>query len=274
MKFIFIFISFIFIFQTIETFGQCLGKKFVIEKNIWAKSPLQGLETRDVNIYFSDNSISRLYAVRLSVPNFNSSIYLQKNKNLLINASKLVKRLDAAIVVNAGFYDQNYRPMGFFRTNTKTYNSRILYKGSSRSLHFSALLHFDKKENRIMIVHRDFFDKTIPGDVLQAGPYLFRNGKPLKGLEKYREFNRPDRRTVVCILKDGTIVILVSQANDRGISWCELQKLFIHSDIGFSVKDAINLDGGSSSQLSIHSGKFKKDIYGRPVPAFIVFYKK
>ena len=272
--FIFIFIILIFIFQTKETFGQCLGKKFVIEKNIWVKSPLRGLETREVNIFFSDDSISRLYAVRLSSLDFNSSIYLQKNKNFLINASELIKRLGATIIVNAGFYDQNYRPMGFFRTKRKTYNSRILYKGSSRSLHFGALLHLDRKENRIMIFHRDFFDKTIPGDVLQAGPYLFRNGKPLKGLKKYREFNRPNRRTVVCILKDGAIVILVSQANGRGISWCELQKIFNHSDIGFSVKDAINLDGGSSSQLSVHSKKFKKDIYGRPVPAFIVFYKK
>ena len=44
--------------------------------------------------------------------------------------------------------------------------------------------------------------------------------------------------------------------------------------IGFSVIDAINLDGGSSSQLSINSEKFKKNIYGRSVPAFIVFYKR
>ena len=108
---------------------------------------------------------------------------------------------------------------------------------------------------------------------MQAGPYLFKNGRPVKGLRKYREFNRADRRTVVSILKDRTIVILVNQENDRGVSWCELQKLFTNSKIGFSVKDAINLDGGASSQLSIRSANFKKNIFGRPVPAFVVFYE-
>ena len=271
--FIFIFIHFTFVFYSQEIFGTCLGKSFVVEKNIWTKSPLVNLETREIKIFFSDSSISRLYAVRLSPSNFRSRIYLQKDKNLLMNSSKLIKRLNATVIINAGFYDRNYRPMGFFRSGTKTYNSRILFKGSRRSLHFGALLHFHKQTNRIQIYHRDFFNKTIPGDALQAGPYLFKNGRPVKGLRKYREFNRADRRTVVSILKDRTIVILVNQENDRGVSWCELQKLFTNSKIGFSVKDAINLDGGASSQLSIRSANFKKNIFGRPVPAFVVFYK-
>jgi len=278
MKFFFIFAlsSLVFIFQTEEIFGQCFDKRFVIKKNKWTKNLLKGFETSEVKILFSDDSIARLYAVRFTTSNFKSSIYLQKNKNLLINASKLAKKLDASIIINAGFYDHNYRPMGYFRSNGKTYNSRILLKGTRRSLHFGALLHIDKKTNRIMIHDRDSFNENIPGDVLQAGPFLFRKGKPVKGLRKYREFNRADRRTVLCISKEGAIVILVSESSDRGISWCELQKLFAQSRVGlgFYVKDAINLDGGSSTQLSINFRKFKRDIYGRPVPAFVVFHKK
>ena len=274
MKFFFIFIIFFIMFHTKETFARCFEKELVIEKNMWIKSHLGKLETREIKILFPDMSFSRLYAVRFSTNNFRPQIYLQKNKNLMINASELVKRLNATIIINAGFYDHNYRPMGFFRSGNKTFNSRVLFKGTRRSLHFGALLHINKKTNHIMIYHRDFFRKTIPGDVLQAGPYLFKNGKPVKGLNKYREFNRANRRTVVSILKDRKIVVLVSQENDRGVSWCELQKIFAHENIGFSVIDAINLDGGSSSQLSINSGIFKKNIYGRSVPAFIVFYDK
>jgi len=276
MKFIFIFIliHFLLISFTEKTFARCFEKDLIIEKKNWTKSLLGNLETREIKILFPDLSISRLYAVRLSTANFRSQIYLQKNKDSMINASELVKRLNATIIINAGFYDHNYRPMGFFRSDNKTYNSRVLFKGSRRLLHFGALLHIDKKTNRITIHHRDYFKKTIPGDVLQAGPYLFKNGKPIKGLKKYREFNRANRRTIVSISKDRMIVILVSQENDRGVSWCELQQIFAHENVGFSVIDAINLDGGSSSQLSINSEKFKKNIYGRSVPAFIVFYKR
>ena len=131
--FIFIFIHFTFVFYSQEIFGTCLGKSFVVEKNIWTKSPLVNLETREIKIFFSDSSISRLYAVRLSTSNFRSRIYLQKNKNLLMNSSKLIKRLNATVIINAGFYNRNYRPMGFFRSGTKTYNSRILFKPTKAS---------------------------------------------------------------------------------------------------------------------------------------------
>ena len=57
----------------------------VVEKNIWTKSPLRNLETREIKILFSDSSISRLYAVRLSPSNFRSRIYLQKDKNFSLS---------------------------------------------------------------------------------------------------------------------------------------------------------------------------------------------
>ena len=86
--FIFIFIHFTFVFYSQEIFGTCLGKSFVVEKNIWTKSPLVNLETREIKIFFSDSSISRLYAVRLSPSNFRSRIYLQKELMTSMKASK------------------------------------------------------------------------------------------------------------------------------------------------------------------------------------------
>ena len=146
MKFIFIFIliHFLLISFTEKTFARCFEKDLIIEKKNCTKSLLGNLETREIKILFPDLSISRLYAVRLSTANFRSQIYLQKNKDSMINASELVKRLNATIIINAGFYNHNYRPMGFFRRDNKTYNSLFLFKGSRRLLHFGDLLHIDK----------------------------------------------------------------------------------------------------------------------------------
>ena len=68
---------------------------------------------------------------------------------------------------------------------------------------------------------------------------------------------------------EGRLVVLVSEAETRGISWCELQAYLVlpESEGGLGVRDAMNLDGGSSSQLWVRGAI---EIPGRAAPTYII----
>ena len=94
-------------------------------------------------------------------------------------------------------------------------------------------------------------------------------GEPVQGLSRYREYLRASRRTVVGLDAKGRLVVLVSETETRGISWCELQEFLVlpESKGGLGIRDAMNLDGGSSSQLWVRGGM---EVPGRPAPTYIV----
>ena len=96
-----------------------------------------------------------------------------------------------------------------------------------------------------------------------------KNGKPVQGLVRYREYLRATRRTVVGLDVQGRLVVLVSENETRGISWCELQEYLVlpESKGGLGIRDAMNLDGGSSSQLWVRGSN---GIPGRPAPTYVI----
>ncbi len=259
----------------VKAFGadeSCSSNIRADKENQWKKLS-QGLEVRDFNIRIGKGSSSMMAGVRLDPNQFRIHLHWQTNKGFFApGIRQLAKKMKAVVVLNAGYFDEKGRPLGYFKSGDKVYNSRLLFRGRRRALHLGAVFYVLKKSGKAGIVTREAFNSEGVQEAFQAGPYLVRKGKPDPGLDAYREFRRPDRRTILAIGKDGRLIFLVSEEVGRGISWCELQHFLTRpvSKGGLDAAEAMNLDGGSSSQLYVEGNKPSRQMKGRIVPALIV----
>ncbi len=233
----------------------------------------KGMEVRKIRILLDGGKSAGMTAVRIDPEPFNIRLRWQTEGRFPSATARQIARLTkAAIVVNAGYFDENRRPLGYFRSKKKLFNSRLLFRGRKRALHLGAVFYVMKNSGKVGMATREDFDSRGVREAFQAGPYLVRNGRPDPGLDAYREFHRADRRTVLAIEKGGRLIFMVSEEIGRGISWCELQSFLPRPrvDGGMEVVESMNLDGGSSSQLYVKGGDQTFYLSGRIVPALIL----
>ncbi|MDP7385647.1 MAG: phosphodiester glycosidase family protein, partial [Nitrospinota bacterium] len=213
-----------------------------------------GLEVKDYRFLFTDESSARMTAVRVDLEVFRVRLRWLANGALKFStADVLGQDLQIGVLANAGYFDENGRPLGFFLSGGKTYNRRLLFRGKKLALHLGAVFSVRAGTEKVGIATREEFELGAEAEGFQAGPLLVRAGMPTAGLEGYREFRRPDQRTVIALGRRGRLLVLVSEETGGGISWCELQVVLSRSERegGLGIETAMNLDGGSSSQLFI-----------------------
>ena len=233
----------------------------------------KGMEVRKIRILLDDDQSAGMTAVRIDPQLFNIRLRWQTHGRFPTATARQIARLTkAAVVVNAGYFDENGRPLGYFRSEKKLFNSSLLFRGRKRALHLGVVFYVMKNSGKVGMATREDFDSRGVREAFQAGPYLVRDGRPDPGLDAYREFRRADRRTVLALDKRGRLIFLVSKEIGRGISWCELQSFLPRSrvDGGMEVVESMNLDGGSSSQLYVKGDDQTFYLSGRIVPALLL----
>lgn len=181
-------------------------------------------------------------------------IDLSKNRLALVTAKKLAlnnasadqfaEHSKALLSINGGFFDHEFKPLGLRITNKKLQNpiKRISWWGI-----------FYIKNNRPYVSNiRNFNDDGTIDFAVQSGPRLL-----IKGRIPSLKQGIADR-TALGITADGKVIILVS--TNAGMSTRELAQLMKSPPL--ACTDAINLDGGSSSQLYAHIDSFKLNVHG------------
>lgn len=140
--------------------------------------------------------------------------------------------------VNANFYDTNNNPLGV-----------VLNKGitSSRIHQGGGLLTgiFQIKQNLPSIIHRSKFQSAGVDLAVQSGPRLIEDGQPLK----IKHPHKTSRRSCIATTRDNKVIIIATKNRLPGVSLLGVQKILLRKDL--NIKDALNLDGGGSSQLYI-----------------------
>ena len=251
--------------------SDCPLKGHPVGDGRWKRRQSLPLDTRDVRIRFENGTTARMKAVRLRHQDFEIRLHWRDKSDWFVpvDFGALAEKLGAAVILNAGYYDEKGRPMGYFRSGGKVFNSLVLHRGRKTFLHYGALFAVEQNDGRPQIVSRENFEDSGVSEAFQAGPLLVMDGKPVQGLSRYREYLRASRRTVVGLDAEDRLVVLVSEAETRGISWCELQAFLVlpESKGGLGVRDAMNLDGGSSSQLWVRGAI---EIPGRAAPTYII----
>lgn len=169
-----------------------------------------------------------------------------------LDAAKWLKREKARVAINGGYFDGRGRPMGL----------RVSQGRQSSPLRRADQGVFWTEKGRARITHvRDYDRRSAPIEALQCGPRLVVAGKTtdLKP--------QSSRRSGVGIDGRGRVVLAVA---DGALSLRDWARVWAARD-GLGCRDALNLDGGPSTQIAFNSTKNWTNIEGGwPVPDALV----
>lgn len=155
------------------------------------------------------------------------------------SAHDFARHTHALIAINGGFFDKDYHPLGLRINNQHQHNplKQISWWGifyiKNQTAHLSSLREYKHDLNV------DF--------AVQTGPRLLVNGKIMPLKQGFAE------RTALGITKDGQVIILVTE--NTPMNTTNLASILKTPPL--NCIDALNLDGGSSTQLYAHIGSFK-----------------
>lgn len=163
------------------------------------------------------------------------------------------KRMSSTVVANGGFFDTDGRTLGL----------RIARGKQIAPLRKADWGVFYVSPKGARIVHtRDWARwsqrvKARVREAVQCGPRLVVDGQVLDLKPQWA------RRTGLGVMRDGRIVLAVTEDEMSFAAWAAL---WARRD-GLNCRDALNLDGGGSTQIAIRASKASYDVNGAwPVP--------
>lgn len=210
----------------------------------WRRLP-NGLQTRDLHRKSRAMSVS-IRAFRAPASSFRVA------GNHYLNAANWLRQTRARVVVNGGYFDGNGRPMGL-RQGKNT---------ASNTLRRADWGVFWIKNGVAHVSHtRDFSASNHPDEAIQCGPRLVVNGKPTDLKPQWA------RRTGVGIDRSGRVVLAVSDGELSLEEWAQLWA----SPSGLNCPNALNMDGGPSTQLAVAGAGDLNIEGGWPVPDVLAF---
>lgn len=203
-----------------------------------------GIEYQDLDASFL-TPWSHIHAFRINLKN---------NELALVSASDLSRQYaaidefaqfsKALLAINGGFFDSNYKPLGLriHKKNLRSPIKRISWWG----------IFYIKNEKAYLSNISQFNPSSQIDFAIQSGPRLLINNRipPLKP--------RRAERSALGITHDGQIIILVT--DNMPLSTTELAQVMKAAPL--NCENALNLDGGSSSQLRAQIGSFQLDVHG------------
>jgi len=162
------------------------------------------------------------------------------------------KDLKALAVINGGFFDEDGKSLGL----------RVVNNKKTRPIHDANWGVFYIRKGRANILHTRDFKRTFTSlrliqQAVQSGPRLVVDGKTtdLKP--------QTARRSGIGVQRDGKVIIAIA---DGGLPFDNWARLWAQRD-GLNCLDALNLDGGGSTALSLRTSKKTMDVSGAwPVP--------
>ncbi len=212
---------------------------------------------------FPHNSLAQIHVFKIQLSKYKIKLFFAKENNLdSTYVSELGKMSHALIAINGGFFSPELKPLGL-RIQNGVIKSPI--KGTS----WWGVFMINQQNKASINAKRKFRNSRNIKYALQAGPRLIINGV----IPKLKPGN--SERTALGITKSGDIIILVTQ--NSPISTLQLANIMKDSSQngGLDCVNALNLDGGSSSQLYANIGQFKLSVPSiRGVADVIVVQRK
>jgi hypothetical protein len=180
------------------------------------------------------------------------------------DAKTLAQRSGAIATINANYFDDKGKPLAFLKTSTEEINRNV-----SRHALYTGV--FGVHDSTPFIVHRDDFHLTRAQEAVQSGPLLLNGGEAVQAMPNSGRYSR---RAVIGIDKQQRLLVGVTDTVLGGLSFAELQELFINPQWQLDTPDLLNLDGGGSAQLYIKTTAHEEFISGTSeVPVVIGFFK-
>lgn len=165
-------------------------------------------------------------------------------------ASQICKLAKAFFCINASFFDENNKPLGLLKTRGLVL--QVPHTGGNTLTGI-----FGKTKDGFFISGRKNASLRTALEAIQAGPRLLSKGEVVEGVKPLSS----RKQSGVCVLKDGDALFYVVRSGFWGTSlnWL-LEQL---KNLG--CVDALNLDGGGSSQLYLEDQLNIEGDYSVPI---------
>jgi uncharacterized protein YigE (DUF2233 family) len=179
-------------------------------------------------------------------------------------AKAVVTESDSIAAINANFFGTDLQALGLIISNSKQLHG---IQSGGRTL--TGIFYIESGIPKI--VHRESFKSTSEvSQAIQAGPRLISDRKSV-----FIPEDHSTRRSAVGIDGKGNVLLVTSKDRFPGLMLKELQQFLMGKEL--DLVDAVNLDGGGSSQLFIAGTKNSEEVFvsgGDNVPVFLVVEKK
>jgi exopolysaccharide biosynthesis protein len=207
-----------------------------------------------------------IYMVKINPLKYKISLY--HNKGITVEDIKKDRKVIAAI--NGGFFapGENFSPIGLLMSKGKKINPLTDYWDYSGVFYITSA-----QSDPYGICKKESFYDTDVTEAIQSFPILVWNGSVYKEYKDREEASR----SAIAIDKDGNILLIATESTiSGGLTLNEFA--FAINSMNWNCQKALNLDGGSSTQmyvkdlLTLHS---TAGIIGQDkVSNFIVFSEK
>jgi len=196
-----------------------------------------GLDYQEIPL---ENSGTTLHVLRIDLNHFTiKPIVVGSAGSTALTVKEMAGKAGAVAVINANFFDPDKKPLGLVLRDGKILN------GFHATSWWASLL---IKGNQARIT-KVFEKSKLSGyeQGIQAGPRLIVGGAPPK-LKK-----EASPKSAIGIDKKGRVVLAATLGR---VEISELAELLARpqSQGGLGLTQALNLDGGSSTQFFLHSG--------------------
>lgn len=221
---------------------------FLLTNNLFADEGWQtlapGMLYRDLNGGLL-NPWSHIHVFKISPKSHAFSLIMAKDfSKKRASAEEFARRAKGLLAVNGGFFDNQYQPLGLRISNYEK-------KNALKTISWWGVFYIKNHQAYIRSL-RDFHPGKNIEFAIQSGPRLLVDGEPLALKPGIAE------RSALGIDKDKEVIILVTE--NAAMTTAELAKQMQEAPLFCS--DAINLDGGSSTQLYAEIEDFSRHIYG------------
>lgn len=212
----------------------------VLASSGWQKLA-PGIEYQDLE----NNFWSHIHAFRIDLKNNQLSLIMAQDLSLnQASIDTYAQRTKALITVNGGFFDHHYHPLGL----------RIDDKKQKNPIKFISWwgIFYIKNQKPYITNTKHVAPLNQIELAIQSGPRLLIDGK-IPALKPGQ-----DERSALGITSDGRVIVLVTE--NRLMSTTELAELMKAPSL--NCKNALNLDGGSSSQIHAQIHQFQLNVPG------------
>jgi uncharacterized protein YigE (DUF2233 family) len=198
---------------------------------------------------------SQLHVFKISLDKFQLSIAMAKEYSQKTSAvSQLAHLSHALIAINGGFFNPQYQPLGLRMKQGYILNPL-------KNISWWGILYI-KNNKPYLVSPKNFSPRKSIRFAIQGGPRLLIKGKIPKLKPGVAE------RSAIAITKDNNILLVVT--DHFPLSTTQLAEYLQALDCDY----ALNLDGGSSSQLYANIGDFKLRVTGFSTITDAVIVKK
>lgn len=200
-----------------------------------------------------------IHGLRIDLKSHNFRI-LRPTQGKVDTVSNMVERANALAGINGSFFFENLDPMGLLISDGVESNGL-------RKVDWGVF--FIDSNGRADLIHtRDWNGEKKAHFAIQTGPRLVVNGKPLTFRDSMA------RRSAICVLDGHTVALL---ATDNAVLMRDLAVFLSRPESmgGMGCRNALNLDGGSSTHFVVPGKKPAFGVSGFDrVPVAIGVFRK